>query len=267
MTDPTAPDTVVLVHGLWMTPLSWQPWIEKYEAPGLTVLTPTWPRMDRPIEELRDDPSIVGGLGITEVVDHFAAIVKALPTPPILIGHSIGGLIVQLLLDRGLGVAGVAIDSGQTKGVLGLPLVQLRAAFPVLGNPLNRTKGVPLTAKQFHFAFANSLSEAESNAIYTRFHVPAPARPLFQAAFANFRAGGPTKVDYRKADRAPLLFIAGGADHIVPPSVNRENHKRYKAGIVEYVEFPGRSHITCAAPGWEAVADKALSFSLENVGK
>jgi alpha-beta hydrolase superfamily lysophospholipase len=254
-------NTVVLIHGLWMTPLSWQDWAGHLQGRGYRVITPTWPRMDRPIEELRADPSIVGGLGVTEVADHHARIIAELDEPPIIMGHSVGGLVTQLLLDRGLGAAGVAIHPGQTKGVYGLPPVQLRAALPAIGNPLNLNKGIPLTPEQFHFGFANALTAAESRKAWEIFHVPAPARPLFQAALANFTPHAATKVDYRKHDRPPLLFVAGGADRTVPASVVRENHRRYKTGTTHYIEYPGRSHFTVGEPGWQQVADDALDWA------
>ncbi|MGL4304897.1 MAG: alpha/beta hydrolase [Mycobacteriaceae bacterium] len=262
MTKSQTPQTIVLIHGLWMTPLSWQQWADRFTQRGLRVITPTWPRMDHTIDQLRSDPSLVGGLGVDEVTDHHAKLISALDEAPIIIGHSVGGLVTQLLLDRGYGAAGVAIHPGQTKGVYGLPLVQLRAVFPALGNPLNRNRGISLTAKQFHFGFANALTVEESLEAWERFHVPAPARPLFQAAFANFTPNAATRVDYRKPDRAPLLFVAGDADRTVPASVVRENHRRYKSGTTDYVEYPGRSHFTVGEDGWEQVADHALDWAL-----
>ncbi|MFJ6985537.1 MULTISPECIES: alpha/beta hydrolase [unclassified Streptomyces] len=252
---------VVLIHGLWMTPLSWSDWARRLTERGLRVHTPTWPRMDHPIAELRADPSLVGGLGVTEVTDHHARLIEDLDTPPLIIGHSVGGLVTQLLLDRGLGAAGVAVHPGQTKGVWGLPPVQLRAARPVLGNPFNLNKGVPLTAEQFHFGFANALDAAASRRAWETFHVPAPARPLFQAAFANLTPRAATRVDYRRPDRAPLLFVAGGLDRTVPSSVVRENHRRYRSGVVELKEYPARSHFTVGEPGWEDVLDDAVRWA------
>jgi pimeloyl-ACP methyl ester carboxylesterase len=257
-------DTVVLIHGLWMTPLSWRAWATRLQERGFRVLTPTWPRMNHTIDELRADPSLVGGLGIAEIADHHAELIAGLDRPPIVMGHSLGGLLTQQMLDRGLGAAGVAIHPGQARGVYGIPLSQLRAALPVLRNPFNYAKAVALTAKQFHLAFAGALSAEESLKAWETFHVPAPARPVFQAALANVTAHAATKVNYHKPDRAPLLMIAGGADRIVPPSVVRENVRRYRTGTVEYREFPGRSHFTAGEPGWEDVLDQALEWAIIN---
>ena len=254
------PDTVVLIHGLWMTPLSWRDWATHLESRGYAVHTPMWPRMNHTIDELRAEPNLVGGLGVKEVTDHHADFIASLGTNPVIIGHSVGGLVTQLLLDRGLGAAGVAVHPGQTKGVWGLPPVQLRAAWPAVGNPFHLKKGIGLTAKQFHYGFANALDEDEAFKAWDTFHVPAPARPLFQAALANITPGASTKVDYRKPDRAPLLFLAGGLDRTVPASVVRENHRRYKVGTVEIKEYPDRSHFTVGEPGWEQVLDYAIDW-------
>ena len=259
------PDTVVLIHGLWMTPLSWRDWAARLEARGYRVHTPAWPRMDHSIEELRGDPSLVGGLGVQEVTDHHANFIKSLDSNPVIIGHSVGGLVTQLLLDRGLGAAGVAVHPGQAKGVWGLPPIQLRAAWPAVGNPFHLNKGIPLTAEQFHFGFANALDETDARTAWQTFHVPAPARPLFQAALANVTPGAVTSVDYRKPDRVPLLFVAGSLDRTVPASVVRENHRRYKSGTVELKEYEGRSHFTVGEPGWEHVLDDAIGWAERQV--
>ncbi|GAA3601200.1 alpha/beta fold hydrolase [Kineosporia mesophila] len=261
----TGPDTVVLLHGLWMTPLSWRDWVTRLEGRGYRVLTPSWPRMDRSIDELRADPSLVAGLGIAEIADHHARFIEALDRPPILMGHSLGGLLTQQMLDRGLGAAGVAIHPGQPRGVYGIPLNQVRAALPVLRNPLNRSRGVALTPAQFHFGFAGALSEQNSLKAWETFHVPAPGLPVFQAALANVTPHASTRVDFRKPDRAPLLLVAGGADRIVPSSVVRETHRRYRTGTVEYREFPGRSHFTAGEPGWEDVLDQSLEWVLAHL--
>jgi pimeloyl-ACP methyl ester carboxylesterase len=258
----TAPDTVVLIHGLWMTPLSWRDWVSRLEERGFRVLTPTPPQMDHTIEKLRADPSLVSGMGIAEIADYYAEFIAGLSSAPIVMGHSLGGLITQQMLGRGLGTAGVAIHSGQAKGVFRLPLQQLRAALPVLGNPLNYFKGVPLTAEQFHFAFAGALGAEDSHKAWETFHVPAPGRPIFQAALGNFAPNAAITVDYHKADRAPLLMVTGSADRIVPASVVRENAGRYKSGIVEYREYPGRSHFTVGEPGWEYVLDESIEWAL-----
>ncbi|WP_116996153.1 alpha/beta hydrolase [Desertimonas flava] len=264
---------IVLIHGLWMTPLSWEGWAERFRAAGHEVVVPGWPGVGpgpEGVDAVRADPSVLAGLGVKEVADHYETIIRGLDRAPIIMGHSFGGLLTQVLLSRGLGVAGVAIHSAQTRGVMRLPLSTLRAAFPVLKNPLNRGRTVGLTPKQFHYAFTNSLSAEESQGVWDRLHIPAPGRPLFQAGLANFTFGRkwPTSVDYRKADRAPLLFIAGGADHIVPASVNKENAGKYRkaATPAEFREFDGRTHNVVGQAGWEEVADYALSWATSAVG-
>jgi pimeloyl-ACP methyl ester carboxylesterase len=260
------PDTIVLIHGLWMTPLSWEHWIERYENAGYKVIAPSWPGLEAGVEALNADPSPLEGLGVTEIVDHYERIIRALDQPPILMGHSFGGVFVQMLLDRGAGAAGVAIDSGPVKGVLGLPLSTLKSSFPVLNKPGNRKKAVPLTAEQFNYAFTNSLSPQESRKFYDRYHVPATGRVLFQAAFANFNPNAATKVNLRNNDRAPLLFVAGSDDHIAPPVLNKENVRRYakSTAVTDYVEFPGRTHNIVGQTGWEEVADKALAWARDH---
>jgi pimeloyl-ACP methyl ester carboxylesterase len=259
---------IVLIHGLWLTSRSWEGWKERFESGGHQVLAPAWPRMQGEVEDIRRDPSPLNGLGITEIADHYAKIVGELDRPPIIIGHSFGGLITELLLDRGLGAVGVALSPAPVKGVLRLPIAQLRAAFPALKNPANINRTVELTPKQFHYAFTNAMNEADSKAAYDRYEVPGPAKPLFQAAFANFNPNAPSKVDFHKADRAPLLVIGNGADHTVPASVSKEAATRLAKSnaVVEYTEFPGRPHFTAGAPGWETVADYALEWATGQAG-
>src|SRR5438270_4171640 len=205
MTFEASAPPVVLIHGLWLTPRSWEGWKERFEGRGHQVLAPAWPRLQDDVEDVRRDPSSLNGLGVREITDHYAEIVGGLDRPPIIMGHSFGGLVTELLLDRGLGAAGVALSPAPVKGVLRLPPAQLRAAFPVLGNPANRKRTVELTPKQFHYAFTNTMNEEYSRAAYERYEVPGPGRPIFQAAFANFNSSAPSKVDFHKDDRAPLL--------------------------------------------------------------
>jgi alpha-beta hydrolase superfamily lysophospholipase len=263
-TEPTPPDTIVLIHGLWMTPLSWEHWIERYSARGYRVLAPAWPGMDVDVAQLRDDPSAIEHLGITEIVDHYEAIVRGLHAPPIIMGHSFGGAFTEILLDRGLGAAGVAIDAAAVKGITKLPLSTLRSAIPVLKSPANNHRAVALTFDEFHYAFANTMTEDEARPVYDRYAVPGPGRVLFQGALANFNPHAPTRVDFRNDDRAPLLLIAGGEDHVVPAAVDRSAAKRYakSSAITDYREFPGRSHFTLGQDGWEELADYALDWAL-----
>lgn len=257
------PDTIVLIHGLWMTARSWERWVPFYEAKGFKVLTPTYPGMEVEVEALRKDSSPIAALSVEKVANHLDAFVRALPSKPILMGHSFGGTMVQVLLDRGLGAAGVAIDSAPVRGIFTIPFTQLRATFPVMKNPANRTRAVPLTPKEFRYAFTNSLDEATAQAIYERYAVAAPGRVVFESVSANFDSKSAAKVDFDKPDRAPLFFIAGGADNIMPPAVNRSNAKKYRSGVVGYREFEGRDHSTAGAPGWEAVATAALDWALD----
>jgi pimeloyl-ACP methyl ester carboxylesterase len=263
--DPARGETVVLIHGMWMTPLSWEHWISRYTDRGHRVLAPAWPGLEAEPEQLRRDPSPLRGLGIKDAVDHYDKIIRGLEQPPIIIGHSFGGLYTQLLLDRGLGAAGVAMNTAAPKGVLKLPFSTLRAAWPALGNPANLKKETPLTLEQFHWCFTNALSREESEAVYRRYYIPGSARPFFQAGLANFNPNAVTKVDYRSPARPPLLFITGSEDRISPPSINRANLKKQRRApsATEYREFPGRSHFP-GQDGWEEVADYALSWAAEH---
>ena len=263
------PDTVVLVHGLWMTPRSWEHWVDHYRAKGMEVLTPGYPGFEIEVEALRADPQIISDLTVPETVDHLAAVIEQVATPPIIIGHSFGGTLTQLLLARGLGAAGVVIDSAPTEGVRVNPISQVRSLFPALKNPANRHKPVGFTEEEFHYAFTNTLTAEESKAVWERYAIPAPGRWVWDyGLIANFKPGHQdTWVDF-SADRAPLLFIAGGKDHIMPASVNRSNAKHYhrSPAVTDYYEFEDRDHWTCAAPGWEAVADQALDWALAHAG-
>jgi len=262
------PDTIVLVHGLWMTPRSWEGWVPYYEDRGYRVLTPGYPGFEIEVEALRENPQIIADLTVPETVGHLASVVEGLDKPPIIMGHSFGGTLTQLLLGRGLGAAGVVIDSAPTEGVRVNPPAQIKSLFPILNNPAKRHRAAGFTPEQFHYAFTNTLSHEESDKVYTRYHIPAPGSWVWAYGLvANFKPGKQeTWVDYDNDERAPLLFIAGGADHIMPASVNRSNakHYRHSASLTDFHEFPGRSHWTCAEPGWEQVADYALDWATTN---
>jgi pimeloyl-ACP methyl ester carboxylesterase len=257
--------TIVLIHGLWMSPHCWNQFKTRYEAQGYRVIAPAWPRMRGTVEELRADPSPLAGLGLREVADHYDQIVRGLDAPPILIGHSMGGLIVQLLLNRGLGSAGVAIDSATPAGIYQLPWSVIRSGMPVLKNPLNFGRTVALTFEEFRYAFAHVMPEAAARAAYEQDAVPGPGRPLFEVASGNFNPWAPNRLDYARSDRAPLLLIAGAEDRLVPAKLNRINARRYRRSpaVTDYKEFPNRSHLIIGQAGWEEVSDFALTWSQE----
>jgi pimeloyl-ACP methyl ester carboxylesterase len=260
-TDSRSPGTVLLIHGLWMTPRSWEKWAERYRSLGYEVLVPAWPGMEGEVEELNRDSSPIAELEITQIIDHYEAIIRGLERPPIIMGHSLGGTIIQVLLDRGLAAAGVGVAPGTVKGVPDLPLTTLRSTAPVLRNPLNRHKAVPLDREQFHYAFTNTLDRDESDTIYDRYHVPCAVAVLRAAAFAGLHRDAPTKVDFARTDRAPLLFISFSQDHIVPPSASRHNAEKYEGpAVVEFKEFPDRPHFP-GVDGWEEVADYAIEWA------
>jgi len=263
----SAKPAIVLIHGLWMTPRSWEHWIARFERRGYEVLAPAYPGLEVEVEALREDPSPIAALTVPQTLTHLETIIRGLDRPPFLIGHSFGGAFVQLLLDRGLGASGVAIDSVPTEHVRVVPGSQIKASFPILNNPANHHRAVGFTPEQFHYAFTNTMSEEDSATAYERYHVPAPGRWVWDGILANVTPGHQdTWVDYHNADRAPLLFIAGGADHIMPPAVNKANAEKYeKSGAhTDYHVFEGRDHFTCGAPGWEAVAHYALTWAEEH---
>jgi pimeloyl-ACP methyl ester carboxylesterase len=263
--EPTAPDTIVLVHGFWVTPLSWEKWVEHYEDRGYRVLTPTYPGFEGGVEALREDPSPIEELTFPAIIEHIGGIIEELDKPPIIIGHSAGGVLTQILLDHGYGAAGVAIDSVPAEGVRVTPVSQIRSLFPILKNPANRHRAVGFTKEQFHYAFTNTVSREESDAAYDLLHIPAPGNWVWAyGLIANWKPGHQeTWVDYDLDDRAPLLFIIGGKDHLMPPSVIRSNAKKYRnsEATTETYEFPDRSHFTGVEPGWEQVADYALEWA------
>jgi pimeloyl-ACP methyl ester carboxylesterase len=269
-TDPLAGNPpIALIHGLWLTPRSWEHWKARYERRGYEVVTPAYPGFEVEVEALREDPSPIANASVRETLAHLESVIGELDRPPFLMGHSYGGLLTQLLLDRGLGVAGVAIDSAPPEGVRKVPPAQIKALFAAFENPANRHRAVPLTAKQFHYAFCNTLSEDESDAVYERYHVAAPGRFIWDGFLSNVKPGHQdTWVNFHNEERAPLLFIAGGVDHVMPPAVNRSNFEHYTPAVhTDYKEFEGRSHYTCGQPGWEGVADYALNWCNEHTGR
>ncbi|MEU4236041.1 alpha/beta fold hydrolase [Actinoplanes sp. NPDC026619] len=258
MTDPP----VLFVHGLWLHASSWQAWSELFAARGFAPLAPGWPGEPGTVEAARRAPQAVAGLGIDDVTEHYARIIAGLPAAPVVIGHSFGGLITQKLLARGLARAGVAIDPAPIKGVKPLPFAQLRSGFPVLSNPANRRRAVSLSPTQFRYAFGNALDERESGDLFTRWTIPSPGRPLFEAAFANFTKNSPAAVDTANTARGPLLLISGQQDHTVPDVVTRATYKLYgdAAAVTDLKQFPDRGHSLTIDSGWRAVANYVLEW-------
>src|SRR5881296_1066366 len=253
--------TIILVPSLWMTALCWEHWVKHYSDKGYCVVARSWPGMEGEIEQLRGDPSHFASLGLEDVVDYYEQLIRELETPPIIIGHGIGGLVTQILLDRGWGAAGVAIASAPVKGIARLPLSMLKLAFSALGNSF-RNKTASLTREQFHRAFANSLTESQSLAVFKRYIVPAPNRVLLQTAFANFTRHTAITVNFRNDTRAPLLLVAGGQDRVVPTSVVKANFELYRESKAEtdYKEYPEQTHITFLQEA--KVADYVLGWAL-----
>jgi pimeloyl-ACP methyl ester carboxylesterase len=267
MTDRQAkPDTIVLIHGFWVTPRSWENWITHYEARGYRVIAPAYPGFEVEVEALNADPTPIEQITVPQIMEKLEASVRELDSPPVLIGHSAGGVFTQILLDRGFGAAGVAINSAPTEGVKTVPLSQIRASFPVLKNPANRHKAVGLTPEQWRYTFTNTFTEEDSLALYERYHIPASGMIFWGSALANIHPGhDDTYVNYKNDDRAPLLFISGGEDHLMPPSIQRSNAKHYKSNTTtEVKEFEGRAHLMPAQDGWEEVADYALKWAEEH---
>jgi pimeloyl-ACP methyl ester carboxylesterase len=256
------PAPVVFIHGLWLHATSWNPWIEVFRAAGYAPIAPGWPGDSDTVEEARANPDLVANYGIDDVTDHYRGIIDELDEPPIIIGHSFGGLIAEKLLGQGVGVAAVAIDPAQIKGVLPLPLAQLRAAMPGLANPLNLHRAVSLTEKEFKFGFGNALTDEESAELFNRWTIPSPARPLFQAATANFSLHSEAKVDTANNTRGPLLLTSGTADHTVPDVTTQSTLRQYRDSdaVTELRKFEGRGHSLAIDHGWRDVADASLEW-------
>jgi pimeloyl-ACP methyl ester carboxylesterase len=263
---PGGPDTIVLVHGFWVTPRSWEEWKAHYEAKGYRVIAPAYPGFEVEVEALNADPTPIAELTLSPVIDHLASVVGALDKPPILIGHSAGGTLVQLLMDRGYGAVGVVLNSAPPEGVRVLPLSQLKSTFVAFKNPANRHRAVGLSPEQWHYAFTNTFSDEESKRLYERYHVPASGQILWSSVLANFMPGPQEAyVNFSNPDRAPLLFISGSEDHIMPPSVQRSNAKHYKGDTVtEVEEYEGYAHLLPAQAGWQDIADHALDWAVQH---
>lgn len=266
----TAKTPIVLIHGLWMTPTSWDTWAERFRAQGHEVIVPGWPGIDdRTVADIRRDPSALKGIGLKQITDHYERIIRALPVKPIIMGHSFGGVITQMLADRGLGVAYVGVAPGQTAGVTALPLSTLWTGTPILSNPFGRNGAKPLSKRHFHFTFGNDLPRAASDGLWEESAVNSYNRVFFEGVTSVLNEkGGVTHVDYARKDRAPLLLIAGEIDHVVPPTIVRAIEKKYRStgspAVVERKEYAGRTHRLVSQDGWEQIADESLAWAVQH---
>jgi non-heme chloroperoxidase len=260
--NATGRQPVVFVHGLWLLPNSWDRWAELFEQQGFAALTPGWPDDPETVEEAAAHPEVFAGKSIGQVADHFETIIGGLDRKPAIIGHSTGGLLTQILAGRGLAAVSVAIDPAPFRGVLPLPISTLKSSSPVLRNPANRNRAVPLTFEQFRYGFANAVSEEEAKQLYEDFAVPTPGKPLFQAAAANLNPWTEDKVDTENPDRGPLLLISGERDHTVPWAIVNASFKQQQdnPGVTEIVKIKGHGHALTIDSGWREVADTALAF-------
>ncbi|CAI0644177.1 unnamed protein product [Colletotrichum noveboracense] len=266
MDSPKPP--ILFIHGLWVTAAYWEHWVPFFEDLGYEVHAPEWPGINgRTPEEVRADPQLLANRHIEEIVGYYEAFIHKLLAPPIIIGHSFGGLFAQILLSRGLGVAGVAICPAQPAGIITLPQTTFKAALPIIKNPFNAHTTVSISEDHFHWAFVNNTTSDKSKEYYERYCIPGVAKVLWQLT-TNVAGGlsAPTYVDFDRVDRAPLLLLSASKDHIVPPSTVMKNFKAYTGpSLVEYKMFPGRTHGMIFQTGWEQVADYVLDFIEEVV--
>lgn len=253
---------VLFIHGLWLHTSSWQPWQDLFAQRGYHPSAPGWPGEPDTVQEARSNPDALANRGIDDVTAHYTEIIARLPVPPVLVGHSFGGLIVEKLIGDNHGAAGIAIDAAQIKGVLPLPLSSLRATLPVFKNPANKHRTVMLTADQFHYAFGNAITRAESDRLYEAWVVPAPGRPLFEAAAANLSPHSPAQVRTDNNVRGPLLLVMGGQDHTVPEAITTSTLKQYRhsTAVTDIAEFADRGHSLTIDSGWREVAESCLSW-------
>ncbi|HTR69994.1 MAG TPA: alpha/beta fold hydrolase [Mycobacteriales bacterium] len=258
---------VVFVHGLWIHTSAWDPWIEHFREADYEPIAPGWPGIPDTVEEARAHPEEIANHGVDDVTNHYEKIIHDLPSAPVVVGHSFGGLIAEKLLGAGVAAAGVAIDAAPIKGVLPLPISALRASFPVLKNPANKSRAIPLTAEQFRYAFGNGIPAEESDALYEKWAIPAPGLPLFQAATANLKPHAETAVETDNDDRGPLLLTMGGMDHTVPEAITKSTMKQYRrsSAVTEIIEFADRGHSLTIDHGWRDVADAILAWLDKNL--
>jgi non-heme chloroperoxidase len=260
--NATGLQPVVFVHGLWLLPSSWDRWAQVFEDAGYTALAPGWPDDPETVEEANAHPEVFAGKSVGDIADHLDAVIRELDRKPVVIGHSFGGLLTEILAGRGCAAASVAISPAPFRGVLPLPISALKAARPVLGNPANRHRAVPLTFEQFRFGFGNAVSEDEAHALYATFAVPASGEPIFQAAAANLNPWTEAKVDTKNPARGPMLIIVGAEDHQAPDAIAEASFKKQQRneGVTEFAVIEGRGHSITVDSGWRQVADTALAF-------
>jgi pimeloyl-ACP methyl ester carboxylesterase len=253
---------VVFIHGLWLLPSSWNRWAALFDEAGYAALTPGWPDDPETVEEAKAHPEVFAHKTVGQVADHYADVIGQLEKKPAVLGHSFGGLLTQIIAGRGLSAASVAIDPAPFRGVLPLPISSLRSASPVLSNPANWNRAVPLTYDQFRYSFANAVGEDEAKELYESYAVPASGAPLFQAASANLNPWTEAKVDTKNPARGPLLIISGEKDHTVPWAIANASYKKQKRneGVTEIVEIPNRGHALTVDSGWREVGGTALAF-------
>jgi pimeloyl-ACP methyl ester carboxylesterase len=247
---------LMFIHGAWLSSGSWESFADYFRARGFEVSAPEWPRKHGDVEEIRESTDEVEGLGLNEIVDHYESEIRALEEPPVLIGHSYGGLIVELLLDRGLGRAGVAMSPAPPKGILVLPFSTLKAAAPALAHPSRWHGVVPLTLEEFTYGFVNTFTPEDAAAAYEKYAVPETGQIFYEAGLANFHLHPPTEVHFKSDDRAPLLIVGAEKDHTVPASLSHKQYEKYEKSDAQtdYVEYPGRPHLMMVAEGWEEIA-------------
>lgn len=253
---------VVFVHGLWLLDTSWERWADYFEKAGYVAVTPTWPDDPATVEEAREHPEVFAHKSVGDVAAYEEAIVKRLRRKPAIVGHSFGGLLVQILAGRGLSAATVAIDPAPSRGVLPLPFPALKAASAILSNPANRNRATALTFEQFRYGFANAVEELEAHELYEKYHVAGSGVPIFQAAFANVNPRTEAKADMKNPDRGPMLITSGEKDHQVPWAIANATYKRQKRNqnVTEIVEIANRGHSLTIDDGWEEVAEVSLNF-------
>ena len=260
--NATGLQPVVFVHGLWLLPSSWDRWAALFGEAGFTTVSPGWPDDPDTVDEAKAHPEVFANKGIGDIADHMEQVISGLDRKPAVIGHSFGGLLTQILAGRGLAAASVAISPAPFRGILGLPISTLRSARPVLGNPANRHRAVPLTFEQFRYGFGNAVDEAEAKELYDAYSVPGAGQPIFEAAAANLNPWTDVKVDTKNPERGPLLVIGAELDHTAPASSAKAAFKKqqHNEGVTEYLEIAGAGHSLTIDNGWRAVADAALAF-------